>query len=227
MNRNEKLKKRFEAKMNKPERFDATPYIDIIMDKLEDEDNEIEKFLTIVTDNPELSFIFGKSSLLNTAQKSQVLMELTHRLTALIGFESTVYLEELTDLNMHDSPEFEKFQTMDEDGVKIFDFDFYFEQYDLTREQKTIIIEDFYKLQSERAKIGRRKVIPTILLSILLTIIPPFFIPNLLQKWGVLPENTGWLMKIFIGLLSLIVLYFFISRLTSIIINRILEKEKI
>ena len=151
-------------------------------------------------------------------------MELANRLAALQGFDSAVYLEELTDLNMFGSPEFEKFQTVDKDGLKTFDFDLYFEQYDLTREQKTIIIEDFYKLQSERAKIGRRKVGPTLLLSLVLIIIPPFFIPNLLQKWGVLPENTGWLMKIFIGLLSLIVLYFFISRLTSIIINRILYK---
>ena len=154
-------------------------------------------------------------------------MDLAHRLGTLQGFDSAMYLEELTDLNMLGSPEFGKFQTVKKDGEKTFNFDLYFEQYDLTREQKTIIIEDFYKLQSQRASIGRKKVGPTLLLSIALILIPPFFIPNLLQKMGILPESTGWLSKIFIGLLSLIVLYFFISRLTSIIINRILEKEKI
>ena len=68
MARNELSRKKFDVKMNRPERFDATPYVDIIMDKLEDE-VEVEKFLTTVTDNPELSFIFGKSSLLNIHQK--------------------------------------------------------------------------------------------------------------------------------------------------------------
>ena len=227
MARNELSRKKFEVKRNTPERFDATPYVDIIMDKLEGEEDEdeVEKFLTTVTDNPELSFIFGKSSLLNIHQKSQVLMELANRLAVLQGFDSAGYLEELTDLHIYGSPDFEKFRPKDENGYKAFDFDLFFEQYDLTREQKTIIMEDFYKLQSERAKIGRSKVGPTLLLSLVLIIIPPFFIPNLLQKWGVLPENTGWLMKIFIGVLSLIVLYFLIARLTGKVINKILEKE--
>ena len=60
MNRNEKLKKRFEAKMNKPERFEATPYVDMIMARLEEEeDANLLLFLTTVTDNPHFNFIFG------------------------------------------------------------------------------------------------------------------------------------------------------------------------
>ena len=229
MARNELSRKKFEVKRNTPERFDATPFVDIIMDKLaeKDEDNEIGELITTAPYNPEFSFIFGKSSLLNIHQKSQVLMDLAHRLGALEGFDSAMYLEELTNLHIYGSPDFEKFRPKDENGYKAFDFDLFFEQYDLTREQKTIIMEDFYKLQSERAKIGRSKVGPTLLLSLVLIIIPPFFIPNLLQKWGVLPESAGWLLKIFIGVLSLIPLYFLIATMTGKVIDNILKREDV
>ena len=225
MARNELSRKKFEVKRNRPERFDATPYVDIIMDKLEEGDANLMLFLTTVTDNPHFNFIFGKSSVLNTSQKSQILTAFADRLNAIQDFDSTEYVEELT--NMYETSELDKFAKLDEDGNKRYDFMPYFEQYNLTKEQKAQVMEDFYERQLQSAKAGRKKILPLILLSIVLIIIPPFFIPNFLQKMGFLPESTGWLMKIFIALLSVVVLYFLVTRLFAKAIKRILTKEKV
>ena len=96
----------------------------------------------------------------------------------------------------------------DLDGKKQYDFDSFLDKYDLKREQKSVIIELFYKRQRERGREFKRVLSIPFLMCLLLVIIPPFFIPNFLQNIGWLSSDVGWLTKILVGIISAGVLFF-------------------
>ena len=92
MDRNEKFRRRLENKLNQPikkesfvskQNFDASPYVDIILDRMAEEDDDIDAtqdFIDGLMTNPDFAFILGKTSVLNQLQKTKVLQELMHRL---------------------------------------------------------------------------------------------------------------------------------------------------
>lgn len=213
MDRNEQFRKKIEARLNKSSRigtrlhsdFDPSPYVDIIMDKLNEDENLDLTAVLDVSKNAQFNFIFGKSSALNSTQKQEVMLAFTNRVLALQDFDTSIYVNELSD--MYGTPEFAQFSTTDDEGNKALDLGLYFNRYDLTKEQKELIATDFLEKQHKGAIANRKKIFPYLLLTIGLVLVFPFFVPNLLQKMGVLSADTGWLFKIFITLLSGIILF--------------------
>ncbi len=114
-------------------------------------------FMTGLLTNPRFDFIFAKSSVLSTNQKTKVVFVFTHRLLALQDFDPTPFSKELA--GMWGSPEFEQFWVTGKDGAKTLNFDLYFEKYNFTREQKAMIIEDFHDIQKLLSKRNRVAII--------------------------------------------------------------------
>ncbi len=234
MDRNEKFRRGLERKLNQPikkelsaraSNFDPTPYVNIVMDKFLEQDDEevIEDFLKIFNENPDFEFIFGKSSVLNLTQKQKVLEEFMHRMTVLQDFDPEPYATELADL--WGKPEFEQYKKAENEGEKVLNFDPYFEKHHFTREQKEIVFERFSDLMKSRVKKSRKTLLIPFFIACLLVIIPPFFIPNILQHMAWLSSDAGWLLKITIGIISGIVLFFIAKKLLSIVLNFLLKSR--
>ena len=214
MDRNEQFRKRLEKQMSKPTKrdlplrttnFDPTPYADLIMDIFAHDADEMQSFMLTMTENPKLSTILGKTSVLSAAQKSKVMFEFTRRVMVFQDFDPTPFVDELVDL--YDKKEFEQFKKVDKDGSTKFDFSAYFKQHDFTKEQISLINEQFLNRQSERTISNRKKLFLPSLIVLVMIVVPPFFIPNLLQKLGLLPSDAGWFLKIVVGLISVFMLY--------------------
>jgi hypothetical protein len=238
MDRNEKYRQKLHAQSkDKPKRdafkisggFDPDPYVDVIIERLEEEmDNEIEadpnEFIKDMDRNPKLEIIFGKSSALNSVQKSFVITRLIDRLSIAKDFDSTPYIDELVEL--FDSGQFDQFKKFDKEGDFVYNFNDYYKDENFTKEQFKLIQSGFYKRQSGKASNMTKKLIPLFVLGILLVFIPPFFIPSFLQKMGWLSIDAGWFSKIGVGLLSLIVIFFLIKQLFFTYVDSFLKSEK-
>lgn len=236
MDKNEAFRRRLEKKKKellKQDRptsiqtygFDATPYVDIIMGKLLDGDEVDDPmlFLEGVPQNPDFDFIFGKSSALKTLQKGKILQELMQRLVRAKDFDPEPYVKELLDL--WGTPTFEQYYILHEDGEKDLDLTAYYAKYDWTKEQKRLVYELFLDLQLENARKNRKKIIAPFLISAALVLIPPFLIPNSLQHMGLLPQDSGWFLKIIVGVFSAFVLYFIVKKGFTLVAKFILHRN--
>ena len=243
MDRNAEFRRRLDKRLNASSKkghfvgkqgFDPTPYIDIVMEKtyFEDaEDNEdIEDLMEEIVTNPNLDFIFGLSSLLNPAQKVKTTQGVLQRIVAYLEFDPQPHATFL--LGMSEGSEFYHYADVDEDGE--LDFSPYFAQHDFTKEQKELIEDAFYEHKtalSEAAKaqteqpITKGQMILITAFLILVVIAPPFFIPNLLQRIGWLPQDAGWFLKIIIGIVSCVVLFMILLKVTEFRAARALRKR--
>ena len=234
MDRNEKFRRRLENKLNQPikkesfvskQNFDASPYVDIILDRMAEEDDDIDAtqdFIDGLMTNPDFAFILGKTSVLNQLQKTKVLQELMHRIMIAQEFDPEPYGKELSD--MWGTPAFDQYKNTDSDDSQLYNFDAFFEQHNFTREQKEMVRESFHALQSIKAGKNRWKLIIPFLIAAAMVVVTPFFIPNFLQQIGWLSKDSGWFIKILIGIISLIPLFYiaktFFLISTKIILNR-------
>lgn len=248
MDRSEKFKKRLANKLNLlinqdglgPHRiFDPTPYVDIMMDKIYWEDPvELDDSIDDIPTNPEFDFILGRTSLLNLNQKQLVVKALERRLNAIVNFDPSVLANELVDLQ--DTPEFDQY--IDEDDEDGYDFTTFFDKHRLTKEQRQMVSEFFYEQirgdgeehYDERAA-GIEKIrqaiepqnkffVYSIILFLLAIIaVPPFFIPNYLQRIGWLSADTGWFFKIFIGGISAFILFKIVATIFNMLVNKALK----
>lgn len=230
MDRNEAFRKRLDIKLNKGS-FDPTPYVDIIMERIDYEDVEdIQEFMDDVLTDPSFDFIFGKSSLMNTTQKAKTGEQVLQRVVAIQGFDPEPHAQALMDI--YETPEFDQYREFDEDDDELFNFHPYFDKDNLTKEQGDLIFETFIDLQSDKSSgydildsgLSKKQRSISYLFILGLIIIPPFFIPNLLQRLGWLPSDTGWLLKIGVGIISLIVLFFIIVKVIQVVANRAIKK---
>ena len=230
MDRNEAFRKRLDIKLNKSG-FDPTPYVDIIMERIDYQDVEdIKELMDDVLTDPSFDFIFGKSSLMNTTQKAKTGEQLLHRITAVQNFDPEPHAEAL--MGIYGTPEFNQYMQFDEDGDEELNFHPYFDKHHLTSEQRDFIFETFIDLQDDKSSgydildngLSKKQRSITYLFILGLIIIPPFFIPNLLQRLGWLPSDTGWLLKIGVGIISLIVLFFIIVKVIQAVVNRAIKK---
>ena len=234
MDRNEKFRRRLENKLNQPikkesfvskQNFDASPYVDIILDRMaEEEDDDAQDFIDGLRTNPDFAFILGKTSVLNQLQKTKVLQELMHRLMIAQEFDPEPYAKELSD--MWGTPAFDQYTKTDTDDKEQLELDAFFEQHNFTREQKEMVRESFYDLQSEKAGKNRRKFTIPFLITTAMVVVPPFFIPNFLQRIGWLSQDSGWFMKILIGIISVIPLFYIAKTFFLISAKIILNKLK-
>jgi hypothetical protein len=214
--------------------------VDILMERVDYEDyNEVEdlqEFIDGVLEDPEFDFIFGKSSLMNTDQKSHTAAMLLERIDAYHDFDPEPHAQSLMDI--YGTPAFDKYlETDEDDDDEYYDFEPYSAEHALTKEQKYLVEGAFHNLQ--RGKSATRKgknasdgeivkpkyAFRILLLTIIVVVLPTFFIPNLLQRFGWLPPDAGWLLKIGVGILSLIVLFFSFTKVLQIILNRALKKR--
>ena len=194
-------------------------------EEIEDEDVEPNDFLSNLMENPKLAIIFGKGSALNTAQKALVLAHLNDRIRIAKTFNPQPYVDKL--MEIHDTDEFDEFEKQDTDGDTIFDFEEYFKAENFTKEQLALIEIGFYKRQSGNATTLSKKFRLLFFISVLFIIIPPFFIPNLLQRLGWISVDAGWFTKIVIGLLSLILLFLLTRKLFGMYANKVLKAENL
>jgi hypothetical protein len=238
MDRNEKFRQKLYAQSsNKPKRdslrtsgnFDPNPYVDFIMAQLmeemeDDKEADPNDFLSEMMENPKFEIIFGKSSALSLAQKTMVVSRLEQRFRIAKDFDPTPYVDKLLDLfGKHELDQFKKY---DEAGDFEYDFDDYFKEENFTKEQMNLIQLSFYEKQFKRSKKITKTVIPAFILGILLVFVPPFFIPNLLQKMGLLSVDAGWLLKIGVGILSLIMIFFLVTKLFLIYVDSMFKSKK-
>jgi hypothetical protein len=242
MDRNEKFKKRLENKLNQTlhkgsSKFDPTPYVNVIMDKIYWEDpDEFEESIDEINSNPDLDFILGRSSLLNLAQKQLVVNELQHRLTAIFEFDPKPFAEDL--LQIWQTNEFDKYQEVDENGVD-YDFSEFYEKNKLTKEQSEMVSDCFFeqlefkgidgfkpKFVEKDIKITKKDVFVTLSLVLVFVIIPACLIPNYLQKTGWLYPSAGWFMKIAIFIMSAIGLLFIWRKVLDFIAIYVFKLEK-
>jgi hypothetical protein len=238
MDKNEELRRRLEKKKKdllkqdrsmsvQTEAFDPSPYTDIIMDKFIHQDldrgDDPTAFMTGLPTNPEYDFIFGKSSVLNASQKAKIVRDLMERVLIAKEFDAEPYAKEL--LNLYGTPAFDVYKKENEKGEKDIDLTDYYAKYNWTKEQKQLVLSLFLDLQSEKAKKGLNKVIYPFFISAAFVLIPPFFIPNTLQRLGWLASDTGWFLKIVVGIISGIVLYFIVKKLFIIKMQSLLNKK--
>ena len=237
MDRNEKFRKRLEQrlenKQNQPikkepfaptRRFDASLYVDIIFDKMSHENEDtingfVENFFT----NPDFAFIFGDSSALNSQQKMTVAQEFIKRIDATRDFNPEPYAQELS--NVWSKPDFDKYKKTGKDGKVKYDFDQFFEQYNFTKEQEAMVLASFHEIQKDKARIVRRTLIPAFIVALVFVIVLPFYIPNLLQRIGWLASEAGWGIKIIIGIISLIPLFYIAKYLFTTYASNVLNKK--
>jgi hypothetical protein len=251
MDRNEKFRRRLENKLNQTlnrgtGKFDPTPYVNILMDKVhwEDEDpEEIEDSIDDINTDPDLDFILGRSSLLNNAQKDMVVKGFKHRLTAIFEFDPLPFANQLAEI--WDTKEFEKYKIVDEDGDVSFDFTEFHEKNNFTKEQKSLVEdyffeqigyedEDEYNLSVEKStaelaatnkKAESIGLIIVFLLIAIFVVTPSFFIPNYLQNIGWLAPTAGWFMKIAVGIMSAIALLFIGIKLLNLVAKHVFKIE--
>ena len=246
MDRNEEFRKRLDKRLNKggllsKRGFDPTPYVDILMEKIDYEDyedaEELKEFIDEVLQDPAFDFIFGSSSLLSVEQRTKTAFMLLKRIRAFHDFDPEPHAEGLMDI--YKTPAFDQYLEIDEeDGQEYYDFEAYYAEYDFTKEQKEMIESAFDDQLREKTvvykgerlsdtEIGSPKyAFWALAVLIIVVIIPPFFIPNLLQHFGWLPSDAGWLMKIGVGIISLIVLFFGFKKVLKFFVNRTLNKIK-
>jgi hypothetical protein len=245
MDRNEEFRKRLDKRLNKGRSihkggFDPTPYVDILMERVDYEDEEhiedLQEFMDYVLEDPAFDFIFGKSSLMNTDQKSHTAAMLLARVHAYHDFDPEPHAQSLMDI--YGTPAFDKYlESDDEEDEEYYDFEPYSAEHSLTKEQKHLVEGAFYNLQRGKSANNKGKKVRDVeivkpkyafrilLLTIVVVVLPSFFIPNLLQRFGWLPPDAGWLLKIGVGMLSLIALFFSFSKVLQIILNRALKKR--
>ncbi len=216
MDRNEAFRKRLDIKLNKGG-FDPTPYVDIIMERIDYEDVEdIQELMDDVLTDPAFDFIFGKSSLMNTTQKAKTGEQLLHRIAAVQDFDPEPHAEALIDI--YETPEFDQYREFDEDGDELFNFHSYFDKDNLTKEQRDLIFERFIDLQDDKFSPNgptKGEGITGFIVLLVFTVLPSFFIPNFLQRNGWLPSDTGWFLKIVVGIISFFVLMFILNKVMS------------
>ena len=235
MDRNDKFRMQLERRLNKSSKkehiyradnFEPSAYVDFIMERIKvDAPADVKKYIMGMPDNPDFSIIFGKSSALTLAQKTKVSDEFSKRILALTEFDTTTYVNELSELIKIGG--LKQFKQLDEDGEYYYDFNPYLAPYNLTREQKEAVTSAFMKNQKEETFKTTRKLIIPLIICAALVLIPPFFIPNQLQHIGWLPADAGWFFKIIIGIISTIVLFFIVRILFFSIKGFILRKEKL
>ena len=238
MDRNEAFRKRLDIKLNKGKSvgkssFDPTPYVDILMEKTYYEEVEdLQEFIDDVMSDPDFDYIFGKSSLLNTEQKSNTAAMLLQRVDAYLDFNPNKHAQYLIDI--YGTPAFDKYiETDEDDGEEYYDFSAYYADYDFTKEQKNLISETFIELQEGESpeydtldgQLNKRRRRSSFFIASII-FIPPLFIPNLLQYFGVLPPDAGWLLKIGVGAISLIVIFIFVSKILQILTNYAIKKMR-
>jgi hypothetical protein len=253
MDRNEKFRRRLENKLNQTlnkgtGKFDPTPYVNILMDKVHWEDGdseEIEDSIDDINTDPNLDFILGRSSLLSNAQKDMVVKAFQHRLTAVFEFDPLPFANELVEI--WDTKAFEKYKIVDEDGDVTYDFTEFNEKHNFTKEQKSLVEdcffeqigyedEDEYNLRFEKdaAQFAANKkaadkkaklvgLAVVLLLIALFVVTPSFFIPNYLQKIGWLAPTAGWFMKIAVGIMSAIALLFIEIKLLNLVSKHVFK----
>lgn len=238
MDRNDRIKQKYHIQksfnpkrdvMRASENFDPDPYVDVILDNMAEEmeynKDGLEDFLLNLTENPKLEIIFGKASVLNKAQKSMVIEHLRYRVKAVRELDSTPYVDEL--VTLFNNRDFDQFKNYDDDGDVFYDFSDYFEDQNFTREQLDLIEAKFYERQKATSKkFSWRLFFPTII-SILTVIILPFFIPNFMQRLGLLSLNAGWFAKIGVGVVSLAILFFLMKKLLLMYVIKVLKAKKI
>jgi hypothetical protein len=232
MDRNEEFRKRLDKRLNRTvvsgrfgnkKGFDPTPYVDILMEKVYYEDVEdLQEFIDDVLEDPQFDFIFGASSLLNVDQKSNTAAMLLQRVDAYQDFDPQPHVDDL--LGIYGTPAFDKYldkgEDDDDDGYEDYNFEPYFDDYDLTKEQKELIVEVFeanrlsrYRQTEPTPDIGATHRSMNVFVFILFVLLPPFFIPNFLQRHGWLPSDMGWFLKIMLGILCFIVLFIIVMQI--------------
>ena len=222
MDRNEEFRRRLDKRLNASTKigkqgFNPTPYIDIVMERIYFEDVEesedIEALMDEILTDPDLDFIFGHSSLFNPAQKAKTAEGVLQRIVAYDDFDPQPHA--LTLIDLFQTPEFDQHIEVDEEGVEEYDFNPYYAQYDFTKEQKELIEEAFFrhktklleaKIEQKEQAIAKKQRIWGAFVLIVFVFLPSFFIPNLLQRIGWLPQDAGWFLKITIVIISCIVL---------------------
>lgn len=239
MDRNEEFRKRLDKRLNRTvvsgrfgnkKGFDPTPYVDILMEKVYYEDVEdLQEFIDDVLEDPRFDFIFGASSLLNIDQKSNTAAMLLQRVDAYQDFDPQPHVDDL--LGIYGTPAFDKYIEFDDEDDEEYNFEPYFADYDFTKEQKELISDAFLDLQIEK----HRELEPSFspkqqfvhrFLFVIFVLLPPFFIPNLLQRFGLLPSDAGWLLKIGVGIVSLIVLVSILVKTIQVLGKRILKRMR-
>ena len=235
MDRNDKIKQKYYEKKPSNNKviytgnFDPSPYVDIIFEKMgeaaEDEDVEPNDFMSNLMENPKLAIIFGKGSALNMAQKALVLAHLNDRIRIAKTFNPQPYVDKL--MEIYDTDEFDEFEKQDNDGDTIFDFEEYFKAENFTKEQLALIEIGFYKRQSGNATTLSKKFRPLFFISVLFIIIPPFFIPNLLHRFGWISADAGWFTKISIGIVSLVILFLVLRQLFGLYADKVIRAENL
>jgi hypothetical protein len=238
MDRNEKYRQKLYAQSKeKPKRdaftisggFDPNPYVDVIMESMMDEMEDLEEgetpeFFLNLDKNPHFDIILGKSSMLSLTQKSLVVTRLKERMLLAQSFDPTPYVDELIEL--FDNKQFDQFKKFDDEGDFVYNFNDYYKDENFTKEQFTLIKSGFHKKQSGKAKMFSRKLIPLFIFCVLLVIIPPFFIPNFLQRMGWLSVDAGWFLKIGVGILSLIMIFLLVKKLFLMYIDSMFKSKK-
>jgi hypothetical protein len=237
MDRNEEFRKRLDKRLNKGRLiskggFDPTPYVDILMEKTYYDDAEdLQELIDDVMTDPKFDFIFGHSSLLNTDQKTQTAAMMLERVIAAQEFDPKPHAQDLLDI--YGTPAFDKYieHSDEEDDEEFYDFEPYYADYSFTKEQKELISEAFEDMQYEKLYKNKKSDLPVSkargLLSCLLicgALVFGFLTPNLLQRFGYLPSDAGWLIKIGVGLISVIILFLVAAKIIQIIANRALKK---
>jgi hypothetical protein len=246
MDRNDKFRKRLENKLNQTiskgsSKFDPTPYVNILMDNThweDDDEEELEDSVKEIANNPDLDFILGHSSVLNMAQKQMVAKEFQHRLNAIFEFDSSPFVNEL--LEIWETKEFDKYKYTYEDGEEEIDLKEFYKKHRLTKEQKARVEEHFFEeigysdedtddekfykpVLVQNPPIGKKDKIAFALLVLIFVVTPAFLIPNYLQRIGWLAPNTGWFMKIAVGIMSAIALAFIWQRLINFFATRVFK----
>ena len=244
MDRNEEFRKRLDKRLNRTvvsgrfgskRGFDPTPYVDILMEKSYYEDvqydDDLQEFIDDVLEDPQFDFIFGPSSLLNTDQKTKTATMLLQRIHTYQNFDPEPHADGL--MGIYGTPAFDKYIEFDEDGdgEEEYNFEPYFANYDFTKEQKELIVDAFSDLQIERLQeiepildIGFKQRIVNVFIFLIFALLPPFFIPNFLQRLGWLPSDAGWLLKIGVGIVSFIVLFIVVIKVIGIWAKRTLKR---
>ena len=155
MDRNAEFRRRLDKRLNASSKkghfvgkqsFDPTPYIDIVMERTYFEDAEDSEDIDILMEeiltDPDLHFIFGHSSLLNPAQKAKTGEGVYHRIVAYYEFDPQPHAIEL--IGLYQTPAFDQYVEIDEEGDEEFDFSPYFANYNFTKEQKELISDQFF-----------------------------------------------------------------------------------
>ncbi len=214
-NFNSLKKRQGRTKTTNKDSFDPDPYVDIIFEKLlkNTEEEFLYEEVSKVFRDPSFDFILGKSSVLSAAQKQSVVNALLYRVEARQDFDPEPYADEFIakTLSNAEKNHSQKNVSTELSPQGIEDF---LENYNLTEEQEIMVIEVVRKkLKPASSSIVTMLFILIVFLAIVL--ISPFYVPNYLQSIGFLAPDSGWVMKIFIGLVTAVVFFVIGLALTS------------